>query len=138
MSAFGVNFYYGGEVAYNKDSFQHVRAVRGKNCRSTNTLVLNNTETVIDICTGLMWQRRSSSVSMTWEKAIEHCESLSISGYSDWRLPTIEELRSIVDLTKSHPAINEQFYSINYVSIYEKTRVVGVGPTPTIPPAITN
>ena len=32
----------------------------------------------------------------TWEKAYEYCENLEESGFKDWRLPTIDELRSIV------------------------------------------
>lgn len=32
----------------------------------------------------------------TWEKAYEYCENLEEGGFKDWRLPTIDELRSIV------------------------------------------
>lgn len=32
----------------------------------------------------------------TWEKAYEYCENLEENGFKDWRLPTIDELRSIV------------------------------------------
>ena len=32
----------------------------------------------------------------TWEKAHEYCENLEESGFKDWRLPSIDELRSIV------------------------------------------
>jgi hypothetical protein len=42
---------------------------------------------------------------MTWDEAKEACEKLSYAGYnSGWRMPTVEELRSIVDYTRHEPA----------------------------------
>jgi len=51
---------------------------------------------VIDNKTGLMWQRERAPNSMTHEKAIEYCENLSLGGYSDWRLPSISELKTLI------------------------------------------
>ncbi len=72
-------------------------------------LVDNGDGTVTDITTGLMWQKASDG-SMTWENAISHCESLSLAGYDDWRLPNIRELRSIVDYGKYSPAIDTNMF----------------------------
>ncbi len=33
----------------------------------------------------------------TWEEALAYCEGLTLGDHSDWRLPTIKELNSIVD-----------------------------------------
>jgi RHS repeat-associated protein len=54
----------------------------------------NSDEVVIDEQNGLMWQDdiSTSSATYTWDESIEHCESLTHAGYSDWRLPNINEL----------------------------------------------
>jgi hypothetical protein len=41
-----------------------------------------------------------------WAQAVALTGATSFAGQSDWRLPNIRELQSIVDLTTSNPAIN--------------------------------
>lgn len=59
----------------------------------------------------LTWQDNQSakSVKMRWGNAKEYCSSLSHAGFNDWRLPSIEELRSIVDFTRYNPSIKKAF-----------------------------
>jgi len=58
---------------------------------------------VTDNTRGLMWQddAAAASTQLTWQNAIDHCEALDLGGYTDWRLPNIKELKSIVDRSKS-------------------------------------
>ncbi|MBO4698669.1 DUF1566 domain-containing protein [bacterium] len=44
----------------------------------------------------LYWSPRSFR-KMTWRSAKEYCEDLTDGGYSDWRLPTISELRTTIN-----------------------------------------
>ena len=74
-------------------------------------LIDNGDGTVTDTDTGLMWQQEGPGLSMTWKKALEYCEELSFAGYSDWHLPSREELRSIVDYRKYNPAIDTKYFS---------------------------
>jgi hypothetical protein len=116
--AWGV--YFNGVDVYNdaKDSSYYVRAVRGGQCRSFDHLVINSDETVTDVSTGLMWQKTSFDLKMNWQMALSNCESLSFAGYNDWRLPTKEELRSIVDHDNYKPAINRQIFSDTLSAFY--------------------
>jgi hypothetical protein len=52
---------------------------------------------------------------MNWESALAYCEGLTLAGHSDWRLPDIRELRSIVDLTTHDSAIDGAFLSLSSV-----------------------
>ena len=46
-----------------------------------------------------------SSGTMNWEEASAYCENLSVCGYTDWRLPNIDELRKLVkNCPKMEPA----------------------------------
>ncbi|MCP4112769.1 MAG: DUF1566 domain-containing protein [Desulfobacteraceae bacterium] len=59
-----------------------------------------NGKTVIDRKTGLMWQQSGSDNYMVYKKTKAYIEKLNrdkFAGYSDWRLPTIEELASLIE-----------------------------------------
>jgi len=61
--------------------------------------------TVTDTKTGLMWKKCSEGQTgddcsgeakiYTWHDAMQKFKQVSFAGYSDWRMPTIEELRTI-------------------------------------------
>jgi hypothetical protein len=51
----------------------------------------------------LLWSRRDNGRDVRWEQAVTHCEELRLGGYDDWRLPTLEELRSIRALWSNAP-----------------------------------
>jgi hypothetical protein len=59
----------------------------------------NNDGTVTHLVSGLMWQQGEGG-NMNWESAINYCENLELAGYSDWRLPNIKELKSLVIYTE--------------------------------------
>ncbi len=62
------------------------------------------TAVVVDRVTGLMWERAPDNVFRSPLDAKLHCEALRLEGHSDWRLPAIVELVSIVDTSIASPA----------------------------------
>lgn len=48
-----------------------------------------------DSISGLVWQNGDAG-GFNWEGAKSYCENLSWGGFSDWRLPTLSELRSLI------------------------------------------
>jgi len=75
---------------------------------------------IIDKKSQLVWQDTRNEVKTTWDDAIEYCHKLSISGYNQWRVPSYNELRSIIDYDRFSPAVIPLFkyqpYSENYWS----------------------
>jgi hypothetical protein len=62
---------------------------------------------VRDRATGLIWSRGTlPGGRMNHEKATKACADLTLMGFTDWRLPTIQELLSIVDYSRHEPAID--------------------------------
>jgi hypothetical protein len=70
---------------------------------------------VTDLNTGLMWQRADDGVERSWVAASAYCETLSLSRYDDWYLPSRIELVSIVDYGRTSPAVNPVFTSLNQI-----------------------
>lgn len=67
---------------------------------------------VFDGSTKLTWSRENvPGGTMNWAKAKEACAALRLGGFSDWRLPTIQELLTLVDYDRHGPAINTDFFS---------------------------
>jgi len=64
----------------------------------------NGDGTITDHATGLIWQKSGSENEMFYNKAKKYIKELNkeqYAGYSDWRLPTIEELKSLFEPEKS-------------------------------------
>jgi hypothetical protein len=55
----------------------------------------NGDETVTDTATGLMWQKEDDGQVRTLSDSEQYCRELRLGRYADWRLPAIEELRSV-------------------------------------------
>ncbi len=81
----------------------------------------NGDGTVTDLKTGLIWQQDPGS-KMTWEEAALGAESFNLAGYTDWRMPTIKELYSLIDFngitgrseSDSTPYIDTNYFVFNY------------------------
>lgn len=70
-------------------------------------------ETIVDALTGLTWARNADikGKATTWQKALDAVHVLNkkqFSGRSDWRLPTINELESLIDASRHTPALPKQ------------------------------
>jgi len=60
----------------------------------------------IDPATGLMWAARDNRKDVSWKGAEKYCRNLRLAGYSNWRLPSADELERIYDgsdFTAPHP-----------------------------------
>lgn len=102
-----------GEVYYSKTALaaleeKRKRAEEEKRKAKARRFKDNGNGTVTDNDTKLMW-RQGEGGKMAWDSAIAYCKNLSLAGYNDWRLPNIEELKSIIDVEEK-PAINKTYF----------------------------
>ncbi len=89
----------------------------------------NGDQTVTDNVTGLMWQKGFQT--MEWDSAASAAASATTGGYSDWRVPSIQEMYSLIqfsgatgsgDLTSSTapddavPYLNTTYFDFEYPS----------------------
>jgi len=132
-NAWIMDFKYGGgtnDFDGNKSNYCFVRAVRDGQSGLFDTLgsvdwldmafassyTDNGDGTVTDVNTGLIWQQ--DVTSLNWEEALAYCEELNLGGYTDWRLPNKNELRSLVDYSRYNPAINTTYFPNTGASSY--------------------
>ncbi len=93
-------------------------------------LIDNQDGTVSDLKTGLMWKQCSegltsadltspdcatgTAAALSWDQALQQPRVLNVSGgfagHTDWRLPNIKELQSIVEEQCNSPSINSTFF----------------------------
>jgi len=53
--------------------------------------------TVLDMKTGLMWASKDNGKNINWQDAKRYCENYRDGDYSDWRMPTQDELAGIYE-----------------------------------------
>ena len=63
-----------------------------------NKFIDNGNGTITDTVTGLMWQKAGELT--TGREAVKYVETLTLGGYSDWRIPTFNELKLLRKNTK--------------------------------------
>ncbi len=63
---------------------------------------INGDGTVSDLVTGLMWTQDPGE-KKTFSDAVKGAAKCKVGGYSDWRLPTIKELYSLIQLNGTDP-----------------------------------
>jgi hypothetical protein len=105
---FGYNFADGrikGYPSTNQKKY-YVMYVRGNTAYGINNFVNNGDGTITDNATGLMWMQNDNGSGILWENALSYAENFSYAGYSDWRLPDVKELQSILDYTRSPATTN--------------------------------
>lgn len=62
----------------------------------------------------LMWQDAQRGITKaSWSEAKRYCENLNYAGYSNWKLPSLEQMLSIIDRSRREPAINPAFKYTN-------------------------
>lgn len=68
-------------------------------------VIVMGSEAVLDKETGLVWERSTDSFPRIWIAALGYCYNLERGGRKGWRLPSVDELSSLVDRSQYGPAL---------------------------------
>lgn len=97
-------FFLNGHTTYAARDYEYrVRCVRSASAPSTERYAIE-AGVVKDALTQLSWQQQAPGERYAWVDAGEYCDKLALDG-GGWRLPSINELQTLVDETKN-PSIN--------------------------------
>jgi hypothetical protein len=92
-------------------SVQRDKVIVAEKPPSSSRFVDHKDGTVTDLATGLMWTRNGWRLeflgSATWQEAGKKCETFGLGNHSGWRLPSLEEWKTLIDTSKECPALVE-------------------------------
>ncbi|MBL9038640.1 MAG: DUF1566 domain-containing protein [Archangium sp.] len=72
--------------------------------------------------TGLIWQSIANTAS-SWFSALSTCEAMTLDRATDWRLPNIKELLSVVDDTHANLSTTQRYM---HLSPAAKSEAIGM------------
>ena len=74
-------------------------AITVNEVRRDGRFIAYDNGTVLDTRTNLMWAAKDDGRSIDWVDAKKYCENYRGGGYTDWRMPTTNELTALYDKT---------------------------------------
>ena len=83
--------------------------------REDDTFIHYAVGVVVDKRSGLMWAQADNGYKITIEQAKAYADDFNLGGYSDWRLPDIKELESLMVYYQRNTTEPGEDCSGNYV-----------------------
>ena len=80
-------------------------------------------DVVYDTTTSLLWQDApiNKKASVTFKEATNYCKFLKIDKYANFRLPTLQELQTLIDYRNYKPAILDGFHYVENTTYWTTT-----------------
>jgi hypothetical protein len=91
----------------------------------------NGDGTISDMTTGLTWVKARGQ-KMSWDDAVAGAAACRVGGFSDWRMPTIKELYSLINfnggcdgsVTSSRPYLDTRYFDFVYGDESKGVRII--------------
>ncbi len=68
------------------------------------TLVFNGAA-VKDNSTGLVWEQEPDREHDVWRASVARCATKEVGGQKGWRAPSVDELKTLIDVSQHDPAL---------------------------------
>ena len=78
------------------------KATQAREIGRDGSFISYDNGTVLDTRTNLMWAAKDNRDNLMWADAKFYCENYRGGGYTDWRMPTLDELAGLYDNTKTY------------------------------------
>jgi len=98
-------------------------ATPAKETARDGRFIAYDNRTVSDTRTNLMWAAKDNGSSINWQDAKKYCENYRGGGYTDWRMPTLDELAELYDKDKTYQSECRVFFSTYAVHLTELIRL---------------
>ena len=83
--------------------------------------------TVLDNETGLMWQQVQAAGYYDFSNAATYCQGATTGGFSDWRVPSLSEIQTLVDeaIPSPGPTIDTGVFPTSADNFQTSSRLAG-------------
>jgi len=71
----------------------------------TRFVLLLDGEAVKDTVSGLIWEREPDYIFDVWDRSLSRCATKTVGGRQGWRAPSIDEIKTLVDLDQQDPSL---------------------------------
>lgn len=94
-----------------------------KEIRRDGRFIAYSNGTVLDTNTNLMWAAHDNGTDINWANARSYCENYRGGGYSDWRMPTQDELAGLYDKSAGYRPVcaerdkNDKIYLTGLINV---------------------
>lgn len=98
-------------------------AVPAKEIAKDGRFIAYDNGTVLDTKTNLMWAAKDNGRSVNWVNAKSYCENYRGGGFTDWRMPTENELAGLYDKAKTYQSECRGVFSTWNIHLTELIRL---------------
>jgi len=119
-ASWGIDLKYGDALGRKDSGINYVRCVRGKTLPGSNfiTETVKDDQLQIDTSSNFKWSAPYNEM-VEWKDALIYCNELNYGGNSNWRLPNINELQTLADVSLQEPA--SEITSLNSTNYWSST-----------------
>jgi hypothetical protein len=93
-----------GQESYDVSMGKRPSVSTANEIRRDGRFIAYDNGTVLDTNTNLMWAAKNNGYDINWADAKRYCKIYQGGGYTDWRMPTQDELAGLYDAGKSQQA----------------------------------